>query len=92
MTKKERLNEVFRTAINNGYNYVGIVIEMSGFPSKELIINNTENFERKLEYYNNAYDDDLVLRSFNGIKIVDVELACSIEDFAIDFDEYGFGK
>jgi hypothetical protein len=89
-TKKERLNYLFNQAIEHNYDYIGVVVEMSGFPSEELIVNSRPNFEKKLEYYNNAYDDDLVLKSFNGIKIVDFTLACDIGELASDFIDYGF--
>ena len=43
---------------------------MEGFPNPEVIINSKGNFDKKLEYYQNAYNDDLTLKSFNGIKII----------------------
>jgi hypothetical protein len=92
MTNKERLNKLFNQAIEHNYDYIGVVVEMNGFPSPELIINSRANFEKKLEYYNNAYDDDLVLKSFNGIKIIDFGLTCSVSEFASDFYGYGFGE
>ena len=43
---------------------------MAGFPSDEIIINDFLNFDAKLEYYKNAYNINLVLKSYDGIKIV----------------------
>lgn len=48
-----------------------VEIEMEGFPKPEIIINPAENFEEKLRYYQKAYTDDLVLKTFNGIRIKD---------------------
>lgn len=51
-------------------NYVGVKIEMQGFESPEIIINPIANFESKLQYYKKAYNEDLTLKTFSGIKIV----------------------
>lgn len=64
------LNNCFQDAISVGARYIGVKINMQGFDRPETIINPTENFETKLAYYQKAYNDDLTLKSFNGIKIV----------------------
>ena len=63
------LVDVFNRAISQEENYIGVRIETQGSARPEIIINPTENFETKLEYYQKAYNDDLTLKSFNGIKI-----------------------
>ncbi len=50
--------------------YVGVKIQMQDFQKPEIIINPRENFDAKLEYYKKAYNDDLTLKTFNGIKII----------------------
>lgn len=64
------LKEVFETAKKRNRNYVGVQIEMQGFPKPEVIINEYNNFDAKLEYYMKAYNDDLILKTFNGIRII----------------------
>ena len=64
------LVECFKKAKEHDYTYVGVKIAMEGFPNPEVIINSKGNFDKKLEYYQNAYNDDLTLKSFNGIKII----------------------
>lgn len=63
------LENVFNRAIELEEHYIGIRIETQGSNKPEIIINPTENFEAKLEYYKKAYNEDLTLKSFNGIKI-----------------------
>lgn len=71
MKNIDLLKGCFNNAIKFKKRYVGIVIKMDGFEKPELIINITDNFQEKLEYYKRAYNEDLTLKSFNGIKIVD---------------------
>lgn len=66
----ENLINCFNNAKDKGYTYVGIKVEMKGFPKPEVIINSKSNFDKKLEYYQNSYDENLTLKSFNGIKII----------------------
>jgi len=64
------LESCFNTANEQGYSYIGIEIQMEGFAKPEVIINPEENFDTKLAYYKKAYNDNLTLKSFNGIKII----------------------
>lgn len=64
------LERCFQGAIRVGAEFIGVKVEMQGFDSPEIIINPTQNFISKLEYYKKAYGEDLVLKTFNGIKIV----------------------
>ena len=64
------LKKVFETAKRINRNYIGVQIEMQGFPKPEVIINEYSNFDAKLAYYMKAYNDDLTLKTFNGIKII----------------------
>lgn len=68
--KMENLEKCFNAAIEKDVNYVGVLIQMQGFKTPEIIINETPNFKAKLEYYQKAYDSDLTLKTFNGIKII----------------------
>lgn len=65
------LQETFKSAIDNNSEYVAVKVSMQGFKGCEIIINPKENFKEKLVYYTNAYNDNLTLKTFNGIKIVD---------------------
>jgi hypothetical protein len=53
---------------------------MEGFEKPEVIINPKQNFDTKLTYYIKAYNNDLTLKSFNGIKIVDFAIGDDFDD------------
>lgn len=60
---KNDLENCLNKACNEGYKYVGIKIATIGLEKEEVIINSFENFDDKLNYYRNAYNDDLSLKS-----------------------------
>lgn len=64
--------------------YVGVLIEMPNSPKPEIIINEYENFDSKLDYYKNAYNEDLTLKSFNKIKIIGFSYGDSFQDMEND--------
>ena len=66
----KNLKKCFYEASQQNKRYVGVLIQMQGFPKPEVIINQNENFDEKFAYYKKAYNDDLTLKSFNGIKII----------------------
>lgn len=67
-TKKEIFLEKFDKV---GYNAICVYIQMPDLPATEKIINPKENFAGKKAYYEKAYNDNLELKSFPDIKIVD---------------------
>lgn len=70
MSALKNLEKCFYEASQTDKKYVGVKIEMQGFPEPEIIINKNENFDGKFEYYKKAYNEDLTLKAFNGIKII----------------------
>jgi hypothetical protein len=66
----EQLVNCFNAAKSGYWNYVGIKIHMDGFPKDEIIINQMENFDSKLDYYKKTYDENLNHKFAQGIKIV----------------------
>ena len=76
------LESTFNQAIGLGVNYIGVRIQMQGFDEPEVIINPKENFGIKLEYYKKAYNEDLTLKTFNGIKIIGFEYGDSFNEIA----------
>lgn len=79
------LEYCFKRAKEGKFNYVAVLISMEGFPKLETIINPYDNFDAKLEYYKKAYNDDLTLKAFGGIKIVDFAYAICYDDFEEEF-------
>ena len=70
MLALKNLEKCFYGASQAEEEYVGVKIEMQGFPEPEIIINKSPNFDEKLAYYKKAYNEDLTLKAFNGIKII----------------------
>ena len=66
----KNLEQCFYEASQQDKKYVGIKVQMQGFPKAEIIINENENFDSKFAYYEKAYNEDLTLKTFSGIKIV----------------------
>lgn len=56
-----------------------MIVEIQiGDSAPEIIINPKENFEAKIEYYKNAYHEDLTLKANPNIKIVRYDLVHSL--------------
>lgn len=67
---KSVLKAVFINAKAAGEKYIGVKIETEGSSEPEIIINPQGNFDAKFDYYMNAYDDELVLISAKGKKVI----------------------
>jgi hypothetical protein len=66
----EELEKCFNEAVNEEAEYVAVQIEMDGFPSDEVLINDKHNIDSKLAYYKKTYNEDLEHRYTPGIRIV----------------------
>jgi hypothetical protein len=64
----EYLENCFNRAKELNQKYVAIIVTMKGFPSDEIIINSSDNFDDKLAYYKNTYDENLK-HKFADVKI-----------------------
>jgi len=84
MLTMANLERCFESAKEEGYSYVAVKIKMEGFHQPEVIINPNANFDAKLEYYKKAYNDDLILKSFNGIKIIGFTCGDDYEEIESD--------
>ena len=68
--KMNNLINCFEGAKKSKSRYVGVKIVMPKCSCPEVIINEYPNFDSKLEYYQNAYSDNLSLKTCGDIKIV----------------------
>lgn len=81
------LEELFDTAIAGNY-YIAVKISMIGLPEPEVILNPKDNLREKFEYYKRAYNDDLTLKTYSGIQIIDAVACgghCPVEWFYIGY-------
>jgi len=81
----EYLTNCFRRAGELKMNYVAIVLTMEGFEGKEVIINPIENFDTKLAYYQQTYDNELHHKFAKGIRIVGFTFGDSFAEIEDDF-------
>ena len=65
------LENIFQEAKKKDAKYVMVKIAMQGFEKPEVIVNPKENIDSKLAYYKKAYKEDLHLKTFDGIQIVE---------------------
>lgn len=92
------LESVFAKAKETGAKFVAVQIYTRGNERPELIVNQKESFDNKLEYYKKAYNDDLVLKTYDGICIKGIAYGDNldeIEDSLINYHDdftFGFGK
>lgn len=64
------LTRAFESEWAKSSNWVCVVVKLPN-GQEEFIINGHTNFEDKLEYYQNAYNEDLTLKANPKIMIVD---------------------
>lgn len=78
----------FIAKVNNGIakskKYMAVVIATDDMVAPEIIVNPVDNFDNKIKYYRQAYDDDMELISAKNtrktIKIIDVLMINRIGD------------
>ena len=78
------LEKCFYEASKQDKKYVGVLIEMEEFPRPEVIINENANFDSKFAYYKKAYNENLTLKTFNGIKIIGFTYGDEFADIEYD--------
>jgi len=86
ITKKD-LEQCFKDARYTDSLFIGVKISTRGSIAEEIIINPSENFDNKLEYYMKSYNDDLVLKTYDGIQITDCTFADSYDGIECAFEE-----
>lgn len=84
--KMNNLKECFKVAKEKKAAWIAILVKDKNSTGEELIINPNINFDIKLAYYEKAYTDDLVLKSYDGIRIVGFTYGDTLTD--IEFDLY----
>ncbi|MED2798354.1 hypothetical protein P4244_12420 [Bacillus thuringiensis] len=62
------LENCFNEVVTEEANYVAVQIEMDGFPSDQVIINDKHNFVSKLEYYKKTYNEKTARNHAQEIK------------------------
>lgn len=81
MTLKELIKLGNSWYAQNEATIMVVVTEAFG-SGPELIVNKKSNFNEKLKYYSEAYNEDLTLKANPGIKITSFSLHASMKDMA----------
>lgn len=68
---KNNLIKMFESAKRRNSQYIGVRIKYPHLEKAEVVLNPKANFDSILEYYINAYDSDLKLKTNKDIMIVD---------------------
>ncbi len=64
--------------------YMVVIVELPNTPLAEIIINPRPNFETKVEYYKNAYNELGILKANPAVKIVAYRFVNDMEE-AMEF-------
>lgn len=80
----KNLEKCFYEANQKDKKYIGVKIQMAGFKKPEIIINENVNFDKKFDYYKKTYNENLTLKTFNGIKIIGFTFGDTFEEIEKD--------
>ena len=83
MNKQDLIN-ILTEAHEVGAKYIAIKVDMTAFDYTEIIVNYKGNISAKPDYYKRAYNDDLTLCSFDGIRITGATYGTSYEKIESD--------
>ena len=83
MSLKEQMMQCFQNALKYNQQYIAIVVELPE-GSEELIINRRASIIHKMKYYDESYNDDLVKKDNENIRIIAFTSGNSL--FAIESD------
>lgn len=82
------LEKQFARAKEEDAEYIAVQIYTKGNERPELIINQKECFDKKLEYYRKAYTDNLVLKTYEGISIKGIAYGNNLSEIENDLIKY----
>lgn len=80
----KNLEECFKGAKKYKSTYIAVCVKHDDSESAELIINPSINFDDKLQYYKNAYTEDLVLKNCDKIRITGFTYGDTLGDIEYD--------
>ena len=80
----ENLEICINAAKENKAKYFAVLVDIVNNEEPEIIVNEFANFDSKLAYYKDAYNNDLTLKNCNDIKIVGFTYANSFSEIEED--------
>lgn len=88
---KSELKAVFINATAVGAKYIGIKRERTALTEPEITIIQKGDFGERYDYYMKAYDDELMIKGKDGIRITGVAQGNTFEDIEYQLMPVGFG-
>lgn len=85
--RKERLIAEFKYAKACKKNFIGVAILLPNTEGVEVIINEPKNFDYKLNYYTDKYNDKMELKVNPLVKVVAVKSSDSVNDIMLALKE-----
>ncbi|MNK57579.1 hypothetical protein D3C87_766380 [compost metagenome] len=76
----QEMTEIFEDAKEFGANFIAVKVKMDGFEKPEVILNEKENIDSKLEYYKKTYNEDLTHKFSPGIRIINYTYGNTFND------------
>ena len=86
--KMDNLEKCFLTAVREKQKYVAILVHIPNQSRNQIIIDSVLDAQVRLEYIQQAYTENLELKTNNGIKIVGFTFANSLKEVEKDFEPY----
>lgn len=83
MSKKEELVMCFENAFISKASWVAVSILNEANGAREAIVIPQESFTHKMEYYKEAYTDDLILKTFGKVRITGFEFGFFLNEVNI---------
>ena len=81
---KQKFKQIVNEGIDRNKNFMVVKIETEGNPAPEIIINSKENFSKKTNYYDKAYNENMELikakEAGKLIRITDVLMTSNLND------------
>lgn len=74
------LKDRFERAKRLNHNFVAVVIEVDGHAHVEILITDNESIDTNLNYYMQAYTEDLVNKRDSGIRITCITSGDTFEE------------
>lgn len=81
------LEKCFKAAMDLDVKFIAVKILKDEQEKPEVIINQQKNFESKLAYYTEAYNEDLTLKTYSGIRIVGFAFGNSFSEIQAKLNE-----
>lgn len=76
----DKLENCFKSAIEEEANFIGVLVQIENNPSPELIAFPMANYDNKLDYYRKVYNKKLIHEYNQDIKITGFTHADSLKD------------